>query len=76
MPRSPETLRSDALRIWRAGVDAVLPARLVPAAVCVAENILWIGGEEFDLREIDRIVGYTGPINFMKMVNYMMGRTN
>ena len=56
MPRSPETLRSDALRIWRAGVDAVLPARLVPAAVCVAENILWIGGEEFDLREIDRIV--------------------
>ena len=26
-------------------------------------------------QEIDRIVGYTGPFNFMKLVAYMMGRS-
>ena len=25
-------------------------------------------------QEVDRIVGYTGPFNFMKLVAYMMGR--
>jgi thioredoxin-related protein len=25
-------------------------------------------------QEIDRIVGYTGPVNFMQLVAYMMGR--
>ena len=26
-------------------------------------------------QELDRIVGYTGPFNFMKLVAYMMGRS-
>lgn len=26
-------------------------------------------------QEVDRIIGYTGPFNFMKLVAYMMGRS-
>lgn len=26
-------------------------------------------------REVDRIIGYTGPFNFLKLVNYMLGRS-
>ena len=42
------------------------------AAITVAPTVVLMR----EGREIDRIVGYPGPINFMKMVNYMMGRTN
>lgn len=55
MRRTPEQLRNDALRIWRAGVEAVRPANLIPQFVAVAGDTLQIGDEEFDLRQIDRL---------------------
>ena len=55
MRRDQEQLRKDALRIWRAGVEAVRPANLIPRFVAVAGNALQIGEEEFDLRQINRI---------------------
>ena len=48
-------LRDDALQIWRAGVDAVRPERLVPSDVVVEGSTLAIGPHEFDLRQIGRI---------------------
>jgi glycerate-2-kinase len=53
--RTATQLRDDALRIWRAGVAAVQPARLVPEFVHVSAKGLWIADEEIPLREIDRI---------------------
>jgi hydroxypyruvate reductase len=55
MRRSAEQLRADAERIWRAGVAAVSPARLIAANVQVDDEILTVGDEEIDLRAIDRI---------------------
>jgi glycerate 2-kinase len=54
--RSPEQLRTDALRIWRAGVDAVRSDRLVRENVRIADHVLDIAGERIDLRPIGRIV--------------------
>ena len=55
MPRPPEQLRRDALRIWQAGVDAVRSDRLVQAAVRVEGSSLWVGQQRLDLRSIERI---------------------
>jgi len=55
MPRPPEQLRRDALRIWQAGVDAVRSDRLVRAALRVEGSSLLVGEERLDLRLIDRI---------------------
>ncbi len=55
MQRDSEQLRKDALGIWRAGVEAVRPANLIPQFVAVAGNSLQIGDKEFDLRQIERI---------------------
>jgi hydroxypyruvate reductase len=55
MPQQPAQLREDALRIWRAGVEAVLPANLMPEVVSVSGDTLWIADEELDLRQIERI---------------------
>jgi glycerate 2-kinase len=55
MPRSPNQLRSDAERIWWAGVRAVLPERLIPENVQVSGDTLHIGDEEIDLRHVRRI---------------------
>ncbi len=61
MHRSPEMLLEDALGIWRAGVDAVLPDRLIREYVRVDPpgrakgQALWIGGQEFPLATIDHI---------------------
>jgi glycerate 2-kinase len=55
MRRAAEQLRSDALSIWRAGVEAVKPSVLIPQYVGVAGDLLLIGDEEFDLRKIERI---------------------
>ncbi|MDZ4657113.1 MAG: DUF4147 domain-containing protein [Bythopirellula sp.] len=55
MRRTSEQLRKDALSIWRAGVEAVRPANLIPQFVAVAGDTLQIGDEEFDLRQIERI---------------------
>ncbi len=54
--RTAEQLRDDALRIWRAGVDAVHPSRLLPEFVRVEGDELWIGDEAISLRDIGRIV--------------------
>jgi glycerate 2-kinase len=48
-------LRDDAERIWRAGVAAVLPERLIPENVHVDGHWLAIGDELLDLRPIGRI---------------------
>jgi len=55
MPRTAEQLRSDALRIWRAGVDAVGPERLFAEQVLLAGNQLFLGHLELPLGSFDRI---------------------
>jgi len=52
---SPPDLRSDALRIWRAGVEAVRTERLIEETVRAGADRLWIGPERFDLGAIGRI---------------------
>ena len=54
MPRSPDQLRRDALRIWQAGVEAVRADRLVRAHLRV-EPTLAIGDQRIDLDSIGRI---------------------
>jgi hydroxypyruvate reductase len=49
-------LRADAERIWRAGVAAVLPERLVPENVQVDGKWLAVGDDVLDLDSIERIV--------------------
>jgi len=56
MPRSPERLRRDALRIWQAGVDAVRSERLVREALRVEGSTLQVGQEPIDLDAVHRIV--------------------
>jgi glycerate 2-kinase len=55
MPRSPQQLRDDALAIWRAGVDAVHPARLMPEFVHVDRDVLYFGDEEIPLSSVRRL---------------------
>lgn len=52
---SGQPLRDDALRIWRAGVDAVLPERLLPTEVQVSGGLLRLGDWEAPLDDFDRI---------------------
>ncbi|HEX4414540.1 MAG TPA: DUF4147 domain-containing protein [Lacipirellulaceae bacterium] len=55
MQRSAEKLRADVERIWRAGVAAVLPARLMPEHVQVDGNWLVVDDDSFDLTPVRRI---------------------
>ena len=55
MSRSAEQLRSDALRIWRAGVAAVDSGRLVREAFRVEGGAIRIGDAAIDLDSIGRI---------------------
>jgi glycerate 2-kinase len=55
MARSSEQLREDALAIWRAGVAAVHPERLVPEFVHVEGGDLWIADDAIPLKSIRRI---------------------
>ena len=55
MLRTPEQLRADALRIWRAGLEAVRSPQLIFDAVEVEGSTLRLGDEFFDLNAIDRI---------------------
>jgi hydroxypyruvate reductase len=48
-------LRADAERIWRAGVAAVLPERLVPENVQVDDKWLAVGDDVLDLDSVGRI---------------------
>ncbi|WP_425400499.1 glycerate kinase type-2 family protein [Aeoliella sp.] len=52
---SASQLRQDALRIWRAGVEAVLPDKLLEREVSVAGGVLSIGDWEAPLDSIGRI---------------------
>lgn len=54
MPSS-KLLRDDALRIWQAGVDAVLPERLLEREVEVSDRTLRLGDWQGDLNSIGRI---------------------
>ncbi len=51
----PADLRADAERIWRAGVAAVAPERLIREHVVVDGNRLHVGDETMDMRSIERI---------------------
>jgi glycerate 2-kinase len=53
---TPAQLRRDALQIWRAGVDAVLPQRLVPRCLRVEGQSLRIANDAIPLDAIRRIV--------------------
>jgi hydroxypyruvate reductase len=55
MPRSASELRADVERIWRAGVAAVMPDRLVQSHVRVEGHWLIIGEDTVDLRGVERI---------------------
>lgn len=55
MHRATAKLRGDVERIWRAGVAAVLPERLIPEHVHVDGEQLIICDDEYDLRYIRRI---------------------
>lgn len=51
-----QKLRSDALSIWQAGVDAVRPERLIPQFVRVDGDVLHVGHKQFSLDEWDRLI--------------------
>jgi hydroxypyruvate reductase len=53
--RSAQQLRTDALAIWQAGVDAVRSDRLVRDNVRVEGDVLDVAGERIDLPAIPRI---------------------
>lgn len=55
MSPSATELRADAERIWRAGVAAVRPDRLIPSQVSVDGDWLRVGDEAIDLRRVRRI---------------------
>jgi glycerate 2-kinase len=55
MPAHAEKLREDVERIWRAGLAAVLPDRLVPDNVHVDGDWLVVGDDMIDLRPVERI---------------------
>ncbi len=56
MQRSATQLRSNAERIWRAGVEAVLPERLIRSHVIVEGKLLHIDDMLIDLNRTGRIV--------------------
>src|SRR4051794_27719294 len=55
MQTSAEKLRQDVERIWRAGVTAVMPDRLMPEHVQVDGNWLVIDDDSLDLSSVQRI---------------------
>jgi hydroxypyruvate reductase len=55
MSRSRSQLRADAERIWWAGVREVLPERLIPASVQLSGDVLLVGDDSIDLRQVRRI---------------------
>jgi hydroxypyruvate reductase len=55
MRRTAATLRADAEQIWRAGVDAVTPERIIHSQLRVDGDWLLVGDEAIDLRRVGRI---------------------
>lgn len=56
MNRSLDDLRGDALEIWKSGVDAVEPERLVSSWIQIDARQLQIGEAHIDLNNVGRIV--------------------
>lgn len=54
--RTSEQLRSDALRIWQAGVAAVDSRRLVREAIRLEDGALSIGDELIELSSVTRLI--------------------
>ncbi|MCG8435857.1 MAG: DUF4147 domain-containing protein [Gammaproteobacteria bacterium] len=55
MHRTSRQLRSDAFRIWQAGVDAVKPHKLIPDQVILEGSTLRVGDTDIDLQAVRRI---------------------
>lgn len=79
-----ENFRQDVLPLYKASnIGRETPIRFVnvsrsdetkmglSSGITVAPTVVLMHQGQ----EIDRIVGYTGPFNFMKLVAYMMGRS-
>lgn len=79
-----ENFRSDVLPLYRESqIGRETPIRFVnvsrsdetkmglSGAITIAPTVVLMHQGQ----EVDRIVGYTGPFNFMKMVAYMLGRS-
>ncbi|MBL8812531.1 MAG: DUF4147 domain-containing protein, partial [Planctomycetaceae bacterium] len=49
------SVREDAIRIWRAGVDSVNSSQAVSRAVAVQDDALVIAGQRFELSEVNRV---------------------
>lgn len=79
-----QNFRSDVLPLYRESqIGRETPIRFVnvsrsdetkmglSGAITIAPTVVLMHQGQ----EVDRIVGYTGPFNFMKMVAYMLGRS-
>ena len=69
MPRTAYQLRSDAERIWRAGVAAVLPDRLIRSHVRVDGDLLFVDDEAIELRRFRRV----GRAQLVLSVGFLVG---
>lgn len=78
-----EVFRTDVLPLYKSSqIGREAPIRFInvsrsdesgmglSSAITVAPTVVLMHQGQ----EVDRIVGYTGPFNFMKLVAYMMGR--
>lgn len=78
-----EVFRTDVLPLYRSSqIGRETPIRFInvsrsdetgmrlSSAITVAPTVVLMHQGQ----EVDRIIGYTGPFNFMKLVAYMMGR--
>lgn len=55
MPRSSHQLRSDAERIWHAGVAAVAPGQLIRQQIRIDGDFLVVADDRIDMRNVGRI---------------------
>ncbi len=80
-----ENFRSDVLPLYREStLGREIPIRFVNVsrsdetrmgltyAITIAPTVVLMSQG----REVDRIIGYTGPFNFLKLVNFMLGRAD
>lgn len=78
-----EVFRTDVLPLYKSSkIGRETPIRFInvsrsdesgmrlSSAITIAPTVVLMHQGQ----EVDRIIGYTGPFNFMKLVAYMMGR--
>lgn len=83
MPRSSAQLRSDALQIWQAGVEAVRSPRLVRQAIHVEGRTLVVGHDHIasggsdvgwdKQSEVPPKTGYTRKVPFKGQAYFFTG---